>query len=290
MTALFLDPLMHNALIAGLLIATTFSILGIFVILRQVVFIGIAMAQAASAGVAFSLLMGVVSISLFSSIASILPFGAGQIIWPALFTIVSVLVISMISQSRKLPPDASIGIIFSMLWALAIMFVANSGQGIAKVRNLIEGDLLMVFGNDVLIIGVLGVTVLSVLLLFWKHHLLVSFDEDMARALGYRTRFWTYSFFVLLGVAIVISIPYAGLLAIFTWMVIPPSIGLAMGKSITSASVISVVTAIVSTIAGLSMSLYWDLPPSPLINLSCISIAIFLGGGTKIISLLKVPG
>lgn len=282
MITLFLDPLMHNALIAGLIIASTFSILGVFVILRQVVFIGIAMAQAASAGVAFSLFTGAVTISFLSSIADVFPEGSGQILWPALFTILSVSMIFLLFSSRKLPPDASIGIVFSMLWALAIMFVANSGHGIAKVRNLIEGDLLMVFGNDVIIIGFLGFSILSILLLLWKHHLLVSFDEEMALALGYRTKLWTYGFFVLLGTAIVISIPYAGLLAIFTWMVIPPSIGLALGRSIRSAALISLITAIASTIGGLSMSLYWDLPPSPLINLFCIGIALFAAGLKKI--------
>lgn len=276
MLELLFDPLMHNAFIAGIIIASTFSLLGIFVILRQVVFIGIAMAQAASAGVAFSFFVTGASITLLSSIPGILPDGAAIILWPAVFTVLSVLIISKFSDNRKLPSDASIGIIFSLLWALAIMFVANSGQGIARVRNLIEGDLLMVCSNDLIIIGFLGVTVTGALLILWKHHLLVSFDEDMACALGYRTDLWTYGFFVLLGLAIVLSIPYAGLLAIFTLMVVPPSIGLYVGKSIRTAVVISLLTAVISTGGGLSLSLYGDLPASPLINLCSVAIGLLL--------------
>ena len=168
MNNLFFDPLMHNALVSGLIMATIFSILGIFVLLRQVVFIGIAMAQAASAGVAFSLLAGSVAIPVIYTLNNFLPETGRNILWPTLFTMVSVMAISKIALNRKLPPNASIGIVFSFLWALTILFIANSGEGIAHVRNLVEGDLLIVVDTDLQVIEFLGVSICFFTFAFWR--------------------------------------------------------------------------------------------------------------------------
>ena len=277
MFELLSDPLMYNAIAAGVIIAATFSLLGIFVVLRQVVFVGIAMARAASAGVAFSFFIAAVNIPIIVSIVALVPPTVARIIWPALFTFLAIFILSFISHNRKSTADAGIGLVFSILWAMAIIFVANSGHGIARVRNLIEGDLLMISSGDLVIVFALSVAVILSILLLFKHHLLISYDSEMALALGYKVKVWTYGFFLMLGIAIVIAIPYGGLLTIFTWMVIPPFAGLFVGRSVNEAAVFSVVTAVLSVFAGLSLSLYWDFPASPLINISCVCIAIFLG-------------
>jgi ABC-type Mn2+/Zn2+ transport system permease subunit len=279
--ALF-DPYLHDAVLAGLFLALTFSLLGVFVVLRRIVFIGITLAQVASAGTAFSFF-------LTATLAAAVPMLGGEwwnhwgeILCSGLFTLSAVVVISRGSSREILPSEATIGFAFAAFWALGILFVSRSGQGIAKVQNLIQGDLLMICSWHLAIL--IGVAVMTwiVLLVFWKENLLVAYDPSMAQALGFRVARWDLVFYLLLGLSVVAGIRYAGLLLIFTFLVIPPVTGLLLTRSVAGAAVISVSTGALATLVGMAASFHWDIPASPLISVTCGAFAIGAWGLRKL--------
>ena len=265
---------MRDALIAGSMIALTFGLLGVFVVLRRVVFIGMTVAQVASAGTAFSFFLAAWAGSLVSIFASPWWHHWGDIITSSLFTLFAVFVIARSSKGKLIPSDAIVGLAFSAAWAMGILFVANSGQGIAEVRNLVQGDLLLVCTHHLVIIAAVTMVTWAILLTCWKDHVLIAFDPAMARALGYESNRWDLIFYALLGLAVVAGIRFAGLLLIFTYLVVPPLAGLFLGRSTASMAVISVSTALIATSLGLGASFHWDLPASPLISIFCVAIAL----------------
>ncbi len=269
------SPFFRDAFCAGLLISLTFGLLGIFVVLRRVVFIGMTVAQVASAGTAFAFFLG-------GALAAYIPFlGSeywhhwGDIVCSALFTLAAVFVIARTSGSNIVPSDATVGLAFSAAWALGILFVANSGQGIAEVRNLVQGDLLLVCTCHLVIIGLVAFCVWATTLLTWKDQKLIAFDKDMAQALGYDTNKWELVFYGLLGLSIVAGIRFAGLLLIFTYLVVPPIAGLCLAKSIEKAAIVSVACSLLGTLLGLTTSFHYDLPATPMITIFCVAITIF---------------
>jgi ABC-type Mn2+/Zn2+ transport system permease subunit len=268
------DPFLRDAILAGLFLAATFSLLGVFVVLRRIVFIGITLAQVASAGTAFSFFLTAVGGASFGVLASAWWLHWGEILCSGIFTLLAVLAISGGSQKKQIPSEAVIGFAFAAFWALGILLVSRSGQGIAKVQNLVQGDLLMICTSHLIIVGGVALVTWGVLLVFWKEHLLVSFDPAMAQALGFRIRRWDLIFYCLLGLAVVSGIRYAGLLLIFTYLVVPPVTGLILGSSVEQTAILSVASALLATVLGLGLSFQWDLPASPLIAMLSVGFAL----------------
>lgn len=273
MLSSLLDPFLRDALVAGVLLASIFSLLGVFVVLRRIVFIGITLAQVASAGTAFSFFLAAVGAASLPVLGSEWWGHWGEIFCSALFTGGAVLVLSRSSRRDTLPSEALIGFAFASFWALGILLVSRSGQGIAKVQNLIQGDLLMICTWHLVILVVMALVTWAGILCFWKEHLLVSYDPAMAQALGFSVRRWDMLLYVLLGGSVVAGIRYAGLLLIFTYLVIPPVAGLLVGRSVEAVAVVSTLSAVLATVLGLAASFHYDIPASPTIALGCAFFA-----------------
>ena len=271
-----LTPFLRDAFCAGILISLTFGLLGVYVVLRRVVFIGMTVAQVASAGTAFAFFLSGTLATTLSFLGSESWHHWGDIVCSSLFTLVAVAIISRRSPKKVVPSDAIVGLAFSAAWAAGILFVARSGQGIAEVRNLVQGDLLLICTYHLVIIGTVCAIVWLITMLTWKDQKLVAFDRDMATALGYDTRKWELAFYGLLGLAIVAGIRFAGLLLIFTYLVVPPIAGLCLAKSVEGMTLVSVLTSLIATIVGLIVSFQYDLPASPLITATCVLITVLV--------------
>ncbi len=278
------DPLFRDAMIAGLLMASAFSLLGVFVVLRRVVFIGMTMAQVASAGTAFAFYLAAICPPVFMFFDPSWWRHWGDILCSTLFTLVAVFVVARGGGKRRVTSDGAIGFTFAAFWALGILFVARSGQGIAEVRNLVQGDLLLICTYHLLIVGAVAFVVWFSLMLSWKENVLVAFDPDFAAAIGLRSRRWDFAFYALLGASIVAGVRFAGLLLIFTWLVVPPIAGLLMGGRPRRMAGVSVSLALVATLSGLGISFTWDLPASPVIAISCVIGALFVGLISAVVS------
>jgi len=261
-------------LMAGSLVALTCAYMGVFVVLRRIVFVGLALAQVSGAGVALAFLVGPSLATLAHNYAHswLLPrLGGVCLEWIAIRPIVMALLLTFLgvwlfarhSWSPTLPRDSVIGAGYVAAYGLTLLFILKSPKGMEDVRELLDGNVLTVMPSDLtVLVGVFG-CVFLVHLLLYRQLLFVAFDPEAAAAQGYVVPRWELLFYGTLGVTITVAMLYAGILAVFAYMVIPPLVGLTAGQHMRGVISIAVASALVISVAGFILALRWDLPLSP---------------------------
>lgn len=237
------SPMAQDALWVGIILSIVGGYLGVYVVLKRIVFVGAALAQVSAAGVALALMVGwnpLLSAILFALIAS-----------------------AFFAQSwggRRISREALIGAVFLTFSALTVLLASKGAHGMEEVQHLLAGDILAVAPQEVMRVWVLGVIILMVFLLLRKELLLIAFDAETAQALGYRTRVWEFAFYLMLGGFISTVIHLVGLVLIFGYLVLPAIGALMLARRMTRVVVIAVANALFATITGLLVSILFDLP------------------------------
>ena len=249
--------LFRGALYGALLIALACSVLGVYVVLRRIVFVGAALAQLSSAGIALGTFlygMGIggelthhpVAMALIVTIAGAMFFGVGG------------------GGRAGVPPDAVIGVTYAVAAATGILLVAKSRVGEAHDLFL-QGNILGITNTDTLVLLAVAVPVLLVHFVFYKEFLFVSFDRETARTLGYNVRFWNLLLYLTLGVVIAYAMQFAGVMLVFNFLVLPAVTGLLLARSMAGIFGVAIGSALVAALFGFSLSVPFDLPSGPAI-------------------------
>lgn len=272
----FLMGLRLNALgiIGSVLVAATCAFLGVYVVLKRVVFVGVSLAQISSAGIALAFLVGPWLASVaHRTIHGAPPFSAIGICfeWLAVRPVVVSLVVTFAAvllfarppTGRALPREASIGIGYVLASALSLLFILKSAKGMEDVRELLDGSVVALGAADLWALGAVFAAVAAVHALFYKQFLFVSFDAEMAASRGYAVARWEMLFFVTLGATIAVAIQKAGLLSVFAMMLLPAATGLVACRRMAGVFIVAVASAVVSAAVGFALALLWDLPVSP---------------------------
>ena len=249
--------LFREALYGALVIALACSVLGVYVVLRRIVFVGAALAQLSSAGIALGMFLyglGVggelthhpVAMALIVTIAGAMFFGVGG------------------GGRAGVPPDAVIGVTYAIAAAAGILLIAKAKVG--EVHDLfLQGNILGITRVDTLILVAVAVPVLLVHLIFYKEFLFVSFDRETARTLGYNVRFWNLLLYLTLGVVIAYAMQFAGVMLVFNFLVLPAVTGLLVARSMGGIFAMAVGSALLAALLGFSISVPLDLPSGPAI-------------------------
>ncbi|MBB6048948.1 metal ABC transporter permease [Armatimonas rosea] len=239
---------MQRALVAGVAVGLIGAYLGVFVVLRRVVFVGMALAQFSSAGVALGLLLGLAP--LLGSIGMML---------------VGVFLLSLRWSPRKVRQDTVIGLGYVLASAVTILLLAKNPRGETQLLDLLSGNIITVTQADTLLtIGALAV-VFVLHRLFAKELLFVSFDPDTAQAAGYNTRLWETLLTLSIGIAIAFSIHAVGILLTFGTLVIPAVSALLLTKRISHTFTLAAVLGAIPIPLGLYLSFIWDFSPGAMI-------------------------
>jgi ABC-type Mn2+/Zn2+ transport system permease subunit len=249
--------LFREALYGALVIALACSVLGVYVVLRRIVFVGAALAQLSSAGIALGMFLyglGVggelthhpVAMALIVTIAGAMFFGVGG------------------GGRAGVPPDAVIGVTYAVAAAAGILLIAKARTG--EVHDIfLQGNILGITRVDTLILLAVAVPVLLVHLIFYKEFLFVSFDRETARTLGYNVRFWNLLLYLTLGVVIAYAMQFAGVMLVFNFLVLPAVTGLLLARSMGGIFAVAISAALAAAVAGFSLSVPLDLPSGPTI-------------------------
>lgn len=242
----------------GILIAATCAVLGVFVVLKRVVFIGITLTQVAAAGIAFAMF-----------------YHLPPLLGAALFTFVAVTLLSRPYESARVPRDAVLGAVFLFASALSILIVSKSGFGLTEVQALLYGDLILTSPADFQLLLMTLVPVLVLLACFFRPILVTFLDREQARVMRLRVTAWELLFFYLLGAAVSGASKVGGSLLVFCLLVVPPMIGLILAKRLWLAITIAVVSGSGGTAAGIYLSYRADLPTNQtIIALCCVLLAL----------------
>jgi len=183
------QPFFRAGLIGCCMVAAICSFLGVYIVLRRIVFVSAALAQASSAGVALALLVG------------LNPFHFSLV-----FTMSCLALFAFVPFRRKLPMEGFIGFGYILASALAILFVARNPAGEARALNILFGNILTVSSGELLMLGTIFPLVVLIHYLFYKEFLLVSFDYEMARALQMRADLWNLILLLTIGITISFAI------------------------------------------------------------------------------------
>lgn len=248
MSSLFTDQFMRTALIASLIVGAVCAYMGVYVVLRRIVFVGAALAQVSSTGVGLAMCIGknpsLVSLAL---------------------TLGGVAAFSVKSKDRRTTQESLIGIGYAVASALAVLFVAKSAQGEAHMLDVLSGNILTVTPDQVWWMAGVGLAAITIHSLLAKQFVYSMFDSETARASGFRAGLWDLLFFLILGVIISLAIRLAGTLLVFAFLVVPAVTGLLLSQRLGKICVVAIGSASIATVGGLWASLRFDLPSGPAI-------------------------
>ncbi len=145
------------------------------------------------------------------------------------------------------------------------------------VLSLVFGNVLGVTETQLYILGALAATVIVLHWCFAKELLFAAFDADMAETMDYRVQAWEFFFYLILGVAFSLSVSVAGVLVIFSYLVIPATAALVLDVGMAATFVVAVLIAVIASASGVFFSYTWDLPTGPTIVAALSALLLLCG-------------
>ena len=263
--------LFREALYGALVIALACSVLGVYVVLRRIVFVGAALAQISSAGIAFALWLAGAGVSLGGA--------TKPTVVSLALTLVAVLFFAGGARGR-IPPDATIGVTYAVAAAVGILLIAKAASGEAH-DIFLSGNILGITRADTLVLLAVAVPVLLVHATFYKELLFVSFDRETARTVGYNVRRWDLLLYLTLGIVIASAMQFAGVMLVFNFLVLPAVTGLLLSQTMRGVFGWSIASALLAAVSGFSLSVPFDLPSGPAISTASGVLVLLAWGGRR---------
>jgi zinc transport system permease protein len=269
---------MLNVLAGTTIVAAVCSYLGVFIVLRRAVFVGAALAQVSSLGVALALFASGYLESWYGHDVHLAP-------QPVALALTVFAAVAMAAQRREgaVPRETLIGVAYAAASGIAILIVAVSTHAESEVLNLMFGNVLAIDTSEVIQLAALGLAVAAVHALYFKEFLFVSFDPDMAMALGVRARLWNVVLFLTVGITISLAIRAAGALVVFNFLVLPAATALTLRQSLRVALASSVLAGTLSSLAGISISYVADLPTGPTIVAVSTTLMLAVAAARRVV-------
>ncbi len=248
---------MQQAFLAAGFASVVCALVGTFVVLKGLAFMGDAVAHSSLAGMSVAYFLG------------------GNIFWGALgWAVPASLLITFISRKANLRLDACIGIIFASGFALGIVLMSRVTGYAADLFGLLFGNILGISWAEVALIGGIAAAVSLVIAAFYKELLFTSYDATMSAASGIPVRLMQYLLPVLVGVTTVASLKAVGIVLVLALLVTPSATAMLLARRMPSIMAYSVAVGLIATVLGLYLSFYADLPSGPSIVL--VATGLFL--------------
>lgn len=265
--------LLHHALYGSIVVGFVCPLVGVYFLLRRLVFWGIALPEVSAAGIAFAFLLQGFGLTLLSGSESQEKHLA--IIGSLVFTISAILVLAWLDRRGKGVSEGRIGALYAAAAAAAILFVAWNAAGETEMLGLLKGEIVSLSEADFhAMLEVFGF-ITALLFVFQREFLLVSYDRDTAVTLGRNVLFWDTLLYLIVGVTISLGVMTVGPLVIFGLLVVPPMAALPWSRGMLSFSLLASVLGGISAFAGFYVSYTHDLPLGPVIVLvSCAVLAL----------------
>ena len=258
MTELLSYGFMQRALVAGMLVGLLCGVLGFFVILKRMSFVGVGISHSAFGGIAVGVLLGVEPLLAAAVFATLVAWGIG---W--------------LSRSGRLHEDTSIGILFSSAMALGVALISLSRGYQVDLFGYLFGNILSVSPSDLWLLAGIAFVVLSLIALLFKEFLFLAFDEEVARASGLPVSALWFLLLTCLALSVVAAIRVVGIILVEALLVIPAAIGYQLARGYRTMLCVSVLSAVAAVIAGLFISYFFNIAAGATIVLT-LTVLFFL--------------
>ena len=251
--------LFHQTYLAGWLIALLLSLVGVFVVARDQIFIGIAVSQASTLGIAIG--MGAGSWLHLHDVAWISSDGFLSSMAVA-FAILAALLTARRSEAGGESHEAITGWVFLLSASLSILLVAHSPHGLDEIQRLLSSSLIGATTHDVwTFAGLSGFTIL-ILGIAHRRLLLFAMDPPMAAAVGMRVSWWAAGAAIWLGLVIGLSMRVSGMLYTFGILVLPALVAKNLCREVRVIFLISPCIALSVGTIGFVLANHYDYPPA----------------------------
>jgi manganese/iron transport system permease protein len=272
--AFLVDPMaygfMQRGLLAALLVGVVCAVMGTFVVLKGLAFIGDAVSHAAFPGLVIAYIIGV-------------PLYIGG----AVAAVATALAIGLVTRRSRLRFDTSVGVLFAGTFAFGVMLFSTIQGYVTDLLGYLLGNVLGIGVGDLIQVAILGAIVLAIVLAIRKELLFATFDPLGAAASGLPVARLEYLLLALLGVTIVVSIQAVGIIMVVAMLVTPAATAQLLVIRFGRMMAVGVALAAVSAVLGLYLSFYLNLASGAsivLVETVLFVIALVLGPKTGLLS------
>lgn len=253
-------PFMQTAALAGVLVGVTCAMLGAYVVLRRMAFIGDALAHTVLPGLVIAYLnqWNLVGGAIVAGIATALGIG-----W--------------LSKRREVREDTAIGILFTGMFALGILLMSTV-RSFRDFTHMLFGYILGVTNDQLLLIAAIAALVFVVLLILHKELELTSYDPTYAEVIGLRADRLRYVLLVLMALAVVGAVQAVGVVLTSALLVVPAAAASLLTNRLPRMMALSCAISAVSALLGLLVSFHFDVSSGASIVLTCIAFFLAAWG------------
>jgi zinc/manganese transport system permease protein len=268
--------LLWTPFLACLLLTAIHVYLGLHVLARGVIFVDLALAQVAALGVTVAFLAGH-AIQSDAAYWYGLAFAVGG---AALFSLTR-------TEQGRIPQEAIIGIVYAVSAALTVLVVDRAPQGAEHIKQLLVGGILTVTPREVGRLAALYALIGALHVLMRRPLLEISFAPGEATARGRAVRWWDFAFYLTFGVVVTSSVRVAGVLLVFSYLIVPAAVSVLASASVSGRLVIGWILGALVSAAGLWASFAWDLPTGAAVVASFGALMGAVAGGLGLRALIR---
>lgn len=275
-------PILKNGILACLITALVCSFLGVYVILKRVVFMTAALSQASSLGIAVALLFGIwmdIPIGEGGTAEPTMSATALPMFFAILFACAAASLLASLHTERRLTRESLLGIAYAIPAALTLLILDRIGGATYDINNLLFGNAVFISSGQLIFLAISAAVVLLIHGVLYKEFIFVSFDYETAKACGMRTLLLNQILFYSMAVMISVSINSIGVLPVFSFMVIPAAAALMLTQSLKQTFILATLFGGIAALAGFYLSFEFSLPTGP--AMIAVASLLFLPGVIK---------
>ncbi len=256
MADMFAQDFIFNALKISVIMGLLLSYLGVHVVERGIVFVDLALGQISMLGIAVANFIG-----------------EEQTLISILFTMTGAFFLSFLKiKDKRIKQEAVIGIVYAVASALTVLFISKSPHGESGISEVLFGSVFTVTNEQIVAMAIVFGIVGAVHYIFRKKffELTEKFSTHNIEAIGV-FNLWNFLFYLSIGIAIVLAVRSAGVIPVFSYLIIPPVSAMLLSRTRVVTVIISLFAAAAGSFFGLLFSTHYDFPAGS-------SVVAILGG------------
>lgn len=263
--------LLRNALYGGLIIGFVAPLVGVYLVGRRMIFLGVALPQVSTAGVAGAFFWHAL-------------FHQGELhegdFWLALagstvFTLAAILGLAVWENRSRARAEERTGVLYAFAGALSLLLVASDRIAEIGILGLLKGEIIAIPTDELLVLAVGYAVIVVALWLFKKDLLLVSVDRDLALSFGKKVLAWDLVLYLIIGTTISLGVLLVGPLVMFGFLIVPPLIAGRLTRGIRHLPLVASLFGGLTAFVGFAVSYKLDWPMGPTdVALVCVVLTL----------------
>lgn len=260
MPSIFSYQFFQNALGASLLTAVICGLVGAYIVVRRIVFVGGGITHASFGGIGLGLYLGINPILSAAGAAVLAAFSIGKL-----------------SRSEGIREDSAIASVWALGMALGVLFMTLTPGYATSLPSYLFGNILLVTSGDLIALGALALVLVLLFVLGYRRILYIAFDADFARVRGLRVELWERLLLLLVAVSLVLTIRSVGIMLLLSLLTLPQTTVGLFTSDFRQIIFGSIILSALANVGGLLLSYYVLSVPSGVLIILLLFLFLALG-------------